>query len=113
VDVPARLPVDVTVCLFRIVQEALQNAIQHSGARTAVVELTGGTDLALTVVDDGAGFDVDAAWGKGLGLISMQERVEAIGGTFAIESTPGSGTRVEVTVPSLAAQAVGSASMTH
>jgi len=110
-DVPARLPVDLTVCLFRIVQEALQNAIQHSGARTAVVELTGGTDLALTVVDDGAGFDVDAAWGKGLGLISMQERVEAIGGTFAIRSMPGSGTRVEVTVPSLAAQPTESASM--
>jgi signal transduction histidine kinase len=53
----------------------------------------------LTIVDDGSGFDVNAAWGKGLGLISMQERVEAIGGTFSIRSAVGGGTRIEVAVP--------------
>jgi signal transduction histidine kinase len=53
----------------------------------------------LTIVDDGVGFDVDAVWGRGLGLISMHERVEAIGGTFEIRSNPGAGTRLEVRVP--------------
>ena len=55
--------------------------------------------LTLTIVDDGVGFDVEAALGKGLGLISMGERLEAIGGTFEIHSSPGAGTRLEVTVP--------------
>jgi signal transduction histidine kinase len=55
--------------------------------------------LVLIVVDDGVGFDVNAAWGRGLGLISMNERVEAIGGSMTIGSRPGSGTRLEVAVP--------------
>ena len=55
--------------------------------------------MALTVVDDGVGFDVDAAWGKGLGLISVHERIEAIGGTLQIHSSPGAGTRLAVRVP--------------
>jgi NarL family two-component system sensor histidine kinase LiaS len=55
--------------------------------------------LTLTIIDDGVGFDVKSAWGKGLGLVSIGERVEAIGGTFEILSKPGSGTRVEVRVP--------------
>jgi signal transduction histidine kinase len=45
------------------------------------------------------GFDVEAAWGKGLGLVSMGERLEAVGGTFEIHSKPGAGTRLEVRVP--------------
>ena len=64
------------------------------------VHLSGGPDgLALTIADDGVGFDVNAAWGKGLGLISMSERLEAIGGTLEIRSKPGAGTRLEVRVP--------------
>ena len=55
--------------------------------------------LALTIADDGVGFDVEAAWGKGLGLISMSERLEAIGGTLEIRSQPGAGTRLDVRVP--------------
>jgi signal transduction histidine kinase len=55
--------------------------------------------LALTIADDGVGFDVNAAWGSGLGLISMGERIETIDGTLAIRSTPGVGTTVEVVVP--------------
>jgi signal transduction histidine kinase len=98
-DVPA-LPPDLTLCLFRVVQEALHNALKYSHARRVSVSLTGvGEALALTVVDDGAGFDVDAEWGKGLGLISMAERVEAVGGTFRLQSSPGAGTRVEMSVP--------------
>jgi signal transduction histidine kinase len=64
------------------------------------VSLTGGGgQLTLAIVDDGAGFDVDAEWGKGLGLISMAERVEAVGGAFHLQSTPGAGTRLEISVP--------------
>jgi signal transduction histidine kinase len=72
-----------------------------SPRRTRVsVHLNGGSKgLALTIVDDGVGFDVDAAWGKGLGLISMAERLEAIHGTLEIRSNPGAGTRVDVTAP--------------
>ena len=98
--VPPTLPPDLTLCLFRIVQEALHNALKHSKARNVSVDLTGVSDgIALTIVDDGVGFDVDAAWRKGLGLISVQERVEAIGGTFGLRSSPGAGTRLEVSVP--------------
>ncbi len=71
-----------------------------ANARNVSVDLTGVSDgIALTIVDDGVGFDVDAAWRKGLGLISVHERVEAIGGTFRIRSSPGAGTRLEVSVP--------------
>ena len=98
-NVPARLPQDLTLCLFRIVQEALQNAVKHSGARTVSMHLIGGpTELTLTIVDDGIGFDVDAAWGAGLGLVSIRERLDAIGGQFEIRSKPGMGTRLEIKV---------------
>lgn len=98
--VPRTLPPDLTLCLFRIVQEALQNVNKHSDARNVSVDLTGtNAGLALTIVDDGVGFDVDAAWRRGLGLISVRERVEAIGGTFGLRSSPGAGTRLEVHVP--------------
>ncbi len=58
--------------------------------------------LALTVADDGVGFDVEAMWGKGLGLVSMRERLDAIGGTLQIHSRIGAGTRVEARVPASA-----------
>ena len=99
-NVPSTLSPDLTLCLFRVVQEALQNAIKYSKAREVSVHL-GGSPLGLTlsVVDDGVGFDVEAVWGKGLGLVSMKERLEAIGGSLEIRSSPGLGTRVEATVP--------------
>jgi two-component system sensor histidine kinase DegS len=53
----------------------------------------------LTILDDGTGFDVDAATSKGIGLISMRERLEAIGGSLNIRSRPGTGTRLEIAVP--------------
>jgi signal transduction histidine kinase len=97
--VPAALRDDLTVCLFRIAQEALQNAIKHSGARQVSVRLAGVPDgLALTIDDDGAGFDVERVR-RGLGLTSMEERAARAGGTLRILSRPGAGTRVEVTVP--------------
>ena len=99
-DVPSALPPDLTLCVFRVVQEALQNAVKHSGAREVSVRLTGSDGgLALTIADDGTGFDVDGAMGSGLGLISMRERLEAVGGTLAIQSAPGAGTRLEVFAP--------------
>jgi signal transduction histidine kinase len=99
-NVPSGLPPDLTLCLFRVAQEALQNAFKYSKARKLTVHLGGGPDqITLTVADDGVGFDVDAAWGKGLGLVSMSERLEAIGGQLDIRSKPGAGTLIQVKVP--------------
>jgi signal transduction histidine kinase len=99
-DVPDRLPHDLTLCLFRIVQEALQNAVRHGSARKVTVDLTGSPKgLTLMIVDDGVGFDVDAVSAKGLGLISMRERLEPLGGTLEIHSRPGAGTRLKAFVP--------------
>jgi signal transduction histidine kinase len=98
-NVPARLSQDLMLCVFRVAQEALQNAVKHSGAREVAMHLTGaGETLTLVVEDNGFGFDVQAAHG-GLGLISIGERVEQAGGTLNVRSAPGAGTRVEVTVP--------------
>ena len=109
-SVPATLPYEVTLCVFRVVQEALHNAIKHGQARTIAMHLKGSpSDLALTIVDDGVGFDVRNMWGTGLGLVSMTERLESIGGTIAIHSSAGSGTCIEAHAPiaaGLATQAV-------
>jgi len=105
-NVPMPLPPELTLCLFRVVQEALQNAHKYSHARKVSVHLRGDTEgLMLTISDDGVGFVVDEAWGKGLGLISMGERLEAVGGTLKISSTPGEGTNVNVRVPLSAVKA--------
>jgi signal transduction histidine kinase len=99
-DVPAALPLDVTLCVFRVVQEALQNAARHGHAEAVSIRLTGGPNLLnLTVSDDGEGFDVAAAWNRGVGLHSMRERIQACGGTIDIQSTAGAGTRLQVQVP--------------
>jgi signal transduction histidine kinase len=99
-NTPSILPSDVMLCLFRVVQEALQNAIKYSHARDVSVELRNGPDkLTLTIIDNGVGFDVDTAWGVGVGLVSMIERLEAIGGLLQIDSRPGVGTRVTASVP--------------
>jgi signal transduction histidine kinase len=93
--VPASLAPDVMLCLFRVAQEALQNAVKYSSAGQISVRLTGGTDgLTLTVVDDGVGFVVDSAWRNGVGLASMVERMEAIGGSLEIRSRAGKGTAI-------------------
>jgi signal transduction histidine kinase len=99
-NVPNGLPEDLTLCLYRVVQEALQNALKHSGAREIIVHLRGSeTGLTVSIIDDGAGFEVDASVGRGLGLVSMNERLEAIGGALRIQSAPGQGTRLKITVP--------------
>jgi signal transduction histidine kinase len=99
-DLPAGLSPALTLCLFRVVQETLQNAVKYSKSAQVSVDLRReGAGLTLTVADDGVGFDLDTAWGRGLGLVSIRERVEACSGRVAIYSKPGQGTRVDVTVP--------------
>ena len=99
-NVPASIPEELALCLFRIVQEALHNAIKYSQGSHVAVDLRGTqSGLELTIVDDGVGFDVNSTWRKGLGLISMRERLEAVGGSLVIHSRPGAGTRLEVAAP--------------
>ena len=99
--VPAELDTEITLCLFRVAQEALHNAHKHSAARHVLVGLRGNdpSGLVLTVTDDGVGFNVDAAWSNGLGLVSIAERVESVGGRLKIRSVYGEGTHLEVSVP--------------
>src|SRR3954471_3155154 len=92
-------PADVTLCVFRVAQEALQNAVKHGDARIVSIHLEGTTDLRVRIEDDGRGFDVDSVWGSGLGLVSMRERVEALAGTFAVHSEKGRGTRIVIRIP--------------
>jgi len=109
-NVPSRLDDEVMVCVYRVAQEALQNAIKHSGAEHVVMTLTGrARDLTLLVADDGGGFDVDAAMHHGLGLISMRERLEPFDGVLRVFSAPGHGTRIEAVVPLPEGAAAGGA----
>jgi PAS domain S-box-containing protein len=101
--VPPDLSPDVSLCLYRIIQESLHNVVRHSHSTAARVELVGeGDDLRLTVTDEGQGFDVhEARRTGGLGLLSMQERMRLLHGTMAVYSTPGHGASVEASVPLL------------
>jgi signal transduction histidine kinase len=100
-NVSGTLPRDVSLSLFRVAQEALHNALKHSGVRQFYVSLRGTPDeIQLEVRDRGVGFDVEGAnHDRGLGLVSMQERVHLIDGTFLVESKVGSGTRILARVP--------------
>jgi signal transduction histidine kinase/ABC-type uncharacterized transport system substrate-binding protein len=102
--VPDALPRDLSLCLFRVVQEALHNAAKHSGVNSFEVHLQGKPDeIHLEVRDAGAGFSVEKVRENGgLGLISMQERVHLVRGTFAIDSQTNCGTTIRVTVPLVA-----------
>ena len=94
----------MTLCLFRITQEALRNVVKHSGAAEAKVELSGDPDdIDLRISDSGKGFDVESVKGvDGLGLISMRERLRLVGGNLSIESEPSHGTRIRVRIPQVA-----------
>jgi len=90
----------IALAFLRVLQEAMHNAIKHSGAKSLMVRLTSDDDLILEIRDDGVGFDVEGArLGTGLGLISMRERVHVVGGEFEIWSSPGRGTRIRVRTP--------------
>lgn len=100
-DLPKPLPLTISICLFRVLQEALHNSLKHSGASHFEVRLWGTPeDIHLTVKDSGAGFDrEEAREGHGLGLFSMEERVKLLDGTLAIESKPNCGTTIHARVP--------------
>ncbi len=101
---PRRVDGPVELALFRIAQEALRNVERHAEAASAVVELDfSGQEIRLSVIDDGRGFAPprnvsDLAPAGRLGLLGMKERVELVGGTFEVHSTPGEGTRLVVRV---------------
>jgi signal transduction histidine kinase len=102
VAAPPPLRAAAAAQVFRIAQEALQNALRHAEAERIDVRLgDGGGRLVLTVADDGIGFDAGApsARGRRLGLTSMEERAIELGGRLAIESRPGAGTTVRLEVP--------------
>ena len=102
-----RLPQAMEVCVYRIVQEALTNVVRHSGARNVLVALSQSeAGLEMTIDDDGQGIDqqiarLDASSTRGLGVIGMRERVQALGGTFALEPRRTGGTRVTVRLPAV------------
>ncbi len=100
-DVPAFLSSDVSICIFRVVQETLRNGIKHSGAKIFNVRLSGAEGaIVLQVSDEGVGFDAKAAGGKGgLGLVSLQERLHLVNGTLTIESNAHQGTMVTARIP--------------
>jgi signal transduction histidine kinase len=100
-DVRSPLQHEIGVGLFRILQEAMQNTVKHSGAKRVAVELREDKNaLRLVVKDSGKGFDTQATPdGKGLGLISMHERVQLMNGAMTIHSKPNSGTAIQVIVP--------------
>jgi signal transduction histidine kinase len=98
--IPAAIDPELSLCLYRIVQEALHNAVRHSHAPEARVTLTcDDGQIALQVADTGVGFDVTRVLQAGLGLVSMRERVVSLKGQLAIDAVPGAGTRIEARVP--------------
>jgi len=100
-----RLPPEVETALFRAVQEAITNIVKHAQAKTVLIQcMLGPRAVTVEIEDDGEGFDPasisgTAVNGRGLGLAGIRERVELLGGSAVIESAPGQGTRVVLTVP--------------
>ena len=99
--VPRSLSGTISLCVFRVVQEALRNIIKHSGARIAHVELNGtGVALTVRISDTGVGFDPTSDQAqRGLGLVSMRERLRAVGGNIFFTRLVPNGTQVDVRVP--------------
>jgi signal transduction histidine kinase len=100
-DVSSVVPLDIGISLFRVLQEALHNALKHSGVKRIEVQLREESgEIHLTIRDLGKGFDIEAArQGRGLGLTSMHERIRLVNGTITIESKPMGGTTIHVRVP--------------
>jgi signal transduction histidine kinase len=97
----ADVPAEIALCLYRVTQESLRNIAEHSGAKSARLTLTETPDaLELYIVDQGVGFDpIKAKERRGLGLISIEERIRLSHGSFEIESHPGSGTELKISIP--------------
>lgn len=100
-NLPDLVPREVSLSLFRVVQEAVHNAIKYSGEKRFEVKLQGESDyLKLEIRDQGIGFDeANTKNGGGLGLVSMAERIYQVNGTFEIDSQPNAGTRIRARVP--------------
>jgi len=100
-DVFKSIPQEVSTCLFRVLQESLTNVVKHSGAKTAQVELAGSpSEIQLQILDSGVGFDPKSTGSRGgLGLISMRERLNLLGGELLIESRPSGNTWIKACVP--------------
>jgi signal transduction histidine kinase len=103
--IESRLAPELETALFRVAQEAITNIAKHSRAETVLIQcFERGDQVAIEIEDDGAGFSPDtlpppAARERGLGLLGMRERVELFGGTLEIDSAPGRGTRIAISVP--------------
>jgi signal transduction histidine kinase len=101
-DFPGSAPQEVSLCAFRVLQEALHNSAKHSQAQKINVELSWmANEILLTVRDSGVGFDSKAIVkeSRGLGLVSMRERLKLVNGELFIESEPGRGTTIHARVP--------------
>ena len=100
-NIPKDLPKEASLCLFRVLQEAIQNAAKHSGSRHFEVSLSGGlSEIELRVHDSGIGFDPQEAMkGNGLGLTSISERLKLVNGNLFIDSQPQYGTTIQARVP--------------
>jgi signal transduction histidine kinase len=97
-NVSEALPDPVKVCVYRIVQEAVNNVQRHAKAKNAVVELEQTSDaIRVKITDDGSGFDPKRA--RGMGLLGMEERVKRLGGKIEIDSRPGTGTTIRAELP--------------
>ena len=106
-DVSGPLPFEIGLALLRVLQEALHNAVKHSGVDRVEVQVAEqSNEVHLLVRDSGSGFDMEAAKrGSGLGLLSMQERVRLVNGAISFESKPMGGTTIRVSVPFKSEQA--------
>lgn len=103
--VPETVPPDTTTALYRIAQEALRNVTKHAWGSDVHVRLVGrGSRLCMSIKDTGPGFDVGGNGIRGLGLISMAERLHPLGGTLKVRSRAGKGTRISAHVQALPAQ---------
>jgi signal transduction histidine kinase len=95
------VPSDTALCLYRVAQEGLGNVARHAKARSARVTIgREGNDVVLTIGDDGHGFDLaEARRQRGLGLISLEERIRLASGRLTIDSQPQRGTELRIAVP--------------
>ena len=97
-DIPASLPDQVNIGIYRLVQEALQNALTHAHAQTAKVSVKYHPQrVEVEVSDDGVGFQPDRT--RGMGILGMEERVRQLSGTFDLDSSPGKGSTVRAVFP--------------
>jgi signal transduction histidine kinase len=96
------IPLDYSTCLFRILQEGLQNVVKHANAADVTVQLSGSSHgIGLSLTDNGKGFDAsgESSRPRGLGLISIQERLRILNGSLRIHSRPAGGTKVCAWIP--------------